>query len=288
MKHGIYYAYWADEWFADYCYYIDKVARLGFDVLEIGCSSIPDYSDEQIRKLKKHADANNITLSGGYGPTPNHNIGSKNPQIRQVAFEWYVKLFEKMAHLNMHFLGGELYYCWPINFNELDSKEEEQKRSIESTQKLADLAAPYEITLGMEAISRYDSYLINTAEECIQFVQTVDKANVKVMLDTFHMNIEEDDIGGAIRSAGSLLGHLHTCEANRKVPGKGHIPWREIGIALKDIKYDGMVVMEPFVKMSGTVGKDIKVWRDVSCGADETALDKSAEEALRFQRYMLD
>ena len=107
------------------------------------------------------------------------------------------------------------------------------------------------------------------------------------MLDTFHMNIEEDSIGGAIRTAGSLLGHLHTGECNRRVPGKGRTPWREIGEALRDIGYNGTVVMEPFIKMGGTVGSDIKVWRDLSEGANEAEMDKQAQDALVFQRYML-
>lgn len=108
------------------------------------------------------------------------------------------------------------------------------------------------------------------------------------MLDTFHMNVEETSIADAIRTAGSLLGHLHTGECNRMVPGKGRTPWREIGEALRNIQYDGTVVMEPFVAMGGQVGKDIHIWRDISRGATETQLDKDAQDALIFQRYMLE
>ena len=108
------------------------------------------------------------------------------------------------------------------------------------------------------------------------------------MLDTFHMNIEEDDIGGAIRSAKGVLGHFHTGECNRRVPGKGRTPWHEIACALRDIDYRGSVVMEPFVRMGGTVGSDIKIWRDISCGADEARLDADAASALEFERYMFE
>ena len=73
MKHGIYYAYWEHEWAADYCKYVDKVARLGFDYLEIGGKPLPDYTPEQIKALKKCADANGIGLTVGYGPAPHHN-----------------------------------------------------------------------------------------------------------------------------------------------------------------------------------------------------------------------
>ena len=102
------------------------------------------------------------------------------------------------------------------------------------------------------------------------------------------MNIEEDSIGNAIRTAGNMLGHFHTGECNRRVPGRGRMPWREIRDALKDISYDGTVVMEPFVMPGGTVGKDIKVWRNMIADISETALDEEAKKALEFQRYMLD
>ena len=140
----------------------------------------------------------------------------------------------------------------------------------------------------MEVLNRFESHILNTAEEGVQFVEEVGMDNVKVMLDTFHMNIEEVSMGAAIRRAGKLLGHFHTGECNRMVPGKGRIPWREIGDALRDIEYDGTVVMESFVRMGGQVGADIKVWRDISRGADEARLDEGARRAVEFQRYMLE
>ena len=119
------------------------------------------------------------------------------------------------------------------------------------------------------------------------FVEEVGKPNVKVMLDTFHMNIEEDSFGAAIRTAGRHLGHFHIGENNRRVPGKGVIPWKEIAEALRDIGYQGSIVMEPFVRSGGTIGNDIKVWRDLSNGATEAELDEDARAALTFCRYVL-
>ncbi len=88
----------------------------------------------------------------------------------------------------------------------------------------------------------------------------------------------------AIRLAGNKLGHFHVGENNRKVPGKGKFPWKEIGGALRDIGYDRTVVMEPFVLMGGEVGSDIKIWRDISKGASEEQLDKDAAESVAFLR----
>ena len=107
---------------------------------------------------------------------------------------------------------------------------------------------------------------------------------MKIMLDTFHMNIEEDDMVEAILLAGDRLGHFHVGENNRRLPGKGGMPWYQIGSALRAIGYDKNVVMEPFVRSGGGVGSDIKVWRDLSKGADEQRLDLDAAASVAYLR----
>jgi len=286
MKHGIYYAYWEQEWKADYKPYIEKVAKLGFDILEIGSAPLPDYSKEEVKALKKCAADNGIMLTGGYGPPAEHNIGSSDSNIQKNALDWYKRLFEVFAELDIHVMGGALYSYWPVDFAAAN-KEEDWKHSVEGVRLLADAAQQYDINLGMEVLNRFENHLLNTAAEGVKFVREVEKDNVKVMLDTFHMNIEEVSMGDAIRQAGKLLGHFHTGECNRMVPGKGRIPWPEIGAALKEIEYDGAVVMEPFVRMGGQVGADIKVWHDLSNGATDSQLDQDANQAVAFQRKML-
>ena len=102
---------------------------------------------------------------------------------------------------------------------------------------------------------------------------------------TFHMNIEEDDMFAAIRKAGKKLGHFHVGENNRRLPGKGGLDWYHIGEALREIGYDGNVVMEPFVQQGGGVGNDIKIWRDLSHGADGKQLDDDASNSVAYLRY---
>ncbi len=288
MKHGIYYAYWEKEWEADYLVYAEKAARLGFDILEIGGKPLPDYTSQQIKALKECAKNNGIELTAGYGPSYDHNIGAAEQAIRKNAKEWFERLFDVMAQLDIHIIGGALYSYWPIDFTKGVNKEEDWKRGVEGIQTLAPIAQKYDINLCMEVLNRFENHILNTAKEGTAFVKEVNMSNVKVMLDTFHMNIEEVSIGDAIRTAGDLLGHFHTGECNRMVPGKGRTPWREIGEALRDVKYDGTVVMEPFVNVGGQVGKDIHVWRDIISDATGERLDKDAKDAVTFQRYMLD
>ncbi len=284
MKYGIYYAYWETEWEADYIPYVDKAASLGFDGLEIGAKPLPDYTKDQIAALKSCAAAQGISLTAGYGPSYEHNIGAKDKEIRLHAAEWFKRLFYVMGELEIHHLGGALYSYWPVDFSKPINKEEDWKYSIEGTRILSDLALPYGIQLGMEVLNRFENHLLNSAEEGVRFVREVGKDNVKVMLDTFHMNIEEDNLAEAICTAGNLLGHFHTGECNRKVPGQGRMPWKEIGDALKQINYNGYIIMEPFVRRGGQIEKDIHIWRDIRKDITGKMLDQEAKEALLFQK----
>lgn len=288
MRHGIYYAYWEKEWKADYFYYIEKASRLGFDILEIAATPLPDYSDRELRELRSCAKANGITLTCGHGPNPGQNLASSDPAVRAAARAFYKDLLKRLEKLDIHLIGGGIYSYWPVDYSKPIDKPGDWGRSVEGVADAAKIAQECGVEYCLEVLNRFEGYLLNTAEEAVKFVMEVDNPQVKVMLDTFHMNIEEDSIGGAIRCAGPYLGHFHTGECNRRCPGKGRTPWREIAEALKDINYQGAAVMEPFVRMGGQVGSDIKVWRDISHGADEAQLDEDARAALEFSRYMLD
>jgi len=288
MQYGIYYAYWEQEWSADYIPYIKKAAKLGFDILEIACTPIPSYSEGKLRELRECAAANGIRLSAGHGPSARHNIASADPSVVREGMAFYTDLYKKLGLLGITSIGGGIYSYWPVDYTREIDKAGDRARSIESIRKLSFAAEDCGITLCLEVLNRFEGYLLNTAAEGNAFVDEVGRSNVKVMLDTFHMNIEEDSFGGAIRSAGARLGHFHIGEANRRVPGKGRIPWREIGDALQDIGYTGGVVMEPFVRMGGMVGSDIKVWRPLESETREDCLDRDARDALTFTRYMFE
>jgi len=288
MKYGIYYAYWEQEWQADYLPYIEKVAKLGFDCLEIACTPINNYPKQKLLDLRKAAEDNGIFLTAGHGPSAQQNLASADPAIVKNAQAFFTELLKRLEIMNIHTIGGGIYSYWPVDFSHPVDKAGDWARSVENVRKMGHVAQECGVDYCLESLNRFEGYLINCSEECCRFVREVDCPSVKVMLDTFHMNIEESDIGGAIRQAKGLLGHFHTGECNRMVPGKGRTPWREIANALHDINYTGNVVMEPFVRMGGTVGSDIKLWRDISNGATEAQLDEDARQALEFERYMFE
>jgi D-psicose/D-tagatose/L-ribulose 3-epimerase len=182
-----------------------------------------------------------------------------------------------MDMAGIRFIGGGLYSYWPVDYSMPIDKPRDWARSVVQMRRAAAMARDYGITLGMEVLNRFEGYLINTAEECRQFVKEVGAPNVGIMLDTFHMNIEEDSFVEAIRTSGDLLCHLHVGEANRRLPGPGGLPWNAIGDVLRSVGFDGCVVMEPFVRMGGQIGSDIKVWRDLSGGANEATWINAAK-----------
>jgi D-psicose/D-tagatose/L-ribulose 3-epimerase len=282
MKFGTYFAYWEQSWDTDYLTYVKKVADLGFDVLEVGAAGIVNMSDKELFRLRSEAKKYNITLTAGIGLPKEYDVSSDNESVRQNGIRFMKKLLDALHKADIHAIGGTIYSYWPVDYTLPINKVNARKQSIESMKELAYYAAQYEITLLIECLNRFEQFLINDAKEAVDYVKDVGKDNVKVMLDSFHMNIEEDFIGDAIRYAGPYLGHFHIGESNRKVPGKGHMPWKEIGQALRDINYEGCVVMEPFVRTGGIVGSDIKVWRDLSDNADDDKLDTDIKQSLLF------
>lgn len=283
MKYGIYYAYWEKEWGGDFCQYIKKVKNLGFDILEVACGDFYQKDIRYFKEARKVAEAEGIKLTAGYGPRPEHNLASENSQTIEQAFDFWKDCFEKMNIAGIHSVGGALYSYWPVDFSIDFDKQEDTERSIFQMRRLADMAAEFDVTLNMEVLNRFEGYMLNTCEEGMNYVQKVNKPNVKIMLDTFHMNIEEDSLIDAIKLAGKHLGNFHVGEANRKPPYReGRMPWQAIGAALKEISYDGTVVMEPFVVSGGKVGKDISVWRNLFKETSEEYLDQKASESVKF------
>ena len=288
MKFGIYYAYWEKQWGGDFIPYISRVKKLGFDILEVACHDFLHQPESYFPRLREIAESEGIILTGGYGPDARHDISSADPAVVEAAFDVYRDMFRKMELAGIDRLGGGLYSYWPVDYSVPFDKEAAWERSVANIRKLGDIAADYGIMLGMEVLNRFEGYLLNTAEECVRFVDEVGKDNVRVMLDTFHMNIEEDSFRDAILTAGKRLGHLHVGEANRRPPFEGgRIPWAEIAAALKEVEYDGYVVMEPFVRMGGQIGQDIRIWHDLSGGCPDEKLDSDAAASVAFLRGLM-
>ena len=187
MKYGIYYAFWENEWNADFRYYIDKVSKIGFDVLEIAAHHINAYSQDQLNGIRQCAKDNGIILTAGIGPTQQKNLASPDAAVRKAGHEFFKETLTNLAKLDVHLIGGALYSYWPIDYSQPVDKAGDRARGIEGIRGVADHANDLGINLCLEVLNRFENHVLNTAAEGVAFVQEVGKPNVKVMLDTFHM-----------------------------------------------------------------------------------------------------
>ena len=201
MKYGIYYAYWEHEWTADYLRYIKKAAGLGFDILEIAATPLTEYSDAQLSELRSCAEYYGVELTCGHGPHADQNLASSDPEIRKNAKGYYINLLSRLQKLNIRTLGGGIYSYWPVDFSKPIDKEGDWERSMRGVREVGRVAGECGVSFCLEVLNRFEGYLLNTAAEGAEFVRQVGLPSVKVMLDTFHMNIEEDSFGAAIRTA---------------------------------------------------------------------------------------
>jgi D-psicose/D-tagatose/L-ribulose 3-epimerase len=281
-KIGIYYAYWTQEWDADFNPYVDKVADLGFDVLEVNAGTIATMTSAERKALKDHADARQIGLSYCIGLPAKFDVAAEEESVRQNGIRFLGEITRGIGEMGGGRLSGILYSSWPSLMPEgISDKRPYLERSVASIKEAIKVAEDNDVVFNMEVVNRFEQYLLNTAAEGVDYVKRIGSPNAKILLDTYHMNIEEDTLADAIETAGSYLGHVHLGENNRKTPGYGHIPWNELATALKKIDYQGWMVMEPFLKPGGQVGRDIRVWREVGVGMD---LDTEAYKAVRFMR----
>lgn len=284
-KVGIYFAYWSNKWSGDYHNYIDKVSDLDFDVLELCSDSLIGMPDEELISIKNHAKNRNLELTFCAGFSPENDPSSLDEKVRNNGLVYAKNTLKAINKLEGKIFGGINYAAWPVIFGKNPpDKKSHLAASLKSMDEIKRYAEYYGVTYCVEVVNRFEQFLINTAQEAVDFINMINSPNIKILLDTFHMNIEEDSIYKAIRLADKNLGHMHIGENNRKTPGKGHLDWDMIMKALKDIDYNGHLVMEPFVSVGGDVGRDIKVWRNLENKTDEKSLDLNAREALNFIR----
>ncbi|GAB1481410.1 sugar phosphate isomerase/epimerase [Treponema sp.] len=282
---GIFYAYWSREWEADFMPFVEKVGKLGFEQLELHAAAVAKMGMSERKKIKDAASAHNLKLSYGIGLTKDHDPSALDENARKAGVAFMKKAIEGVAEMGGGMIGGTVHSYWPaLPPKDLKEKAAIRAQSIKSMKELAPIARDSGVILNVEVINRFEQFMLNTCEEALSFVKEVDSPALGILLDTFHMNIEEDSIGDAIRMAGKHLNSLHIGETNRKLPGMGRMPWAEIKTALDDINYDGPLVMEPFIVPGGQIGKDIALWRELVPNPD---LDALAAKSVEFVKKTL-
>ena len=269
---GIHLSYWQTKWSDDLRPLILKAHHAGFDVAEFPLL-FPNNLD--CKSLRRELDRVGMSASCSTGLAAGTDVTSPDSQERQAGMAHLRACLAVASQLKSPVLVGVTYAAWGLFPRE--SRSERYKQLICSLKESTRMAEDQGIILCMEVINRFEGYLINTVDQGLAVIEDVGNSNLKLHLDTFHMNIEEDNIGDAIIRAGSALGHFHCSENNRKIPGEGHIPWSDVRKAINAVNYAGYIVAETFVNPIGEVGRGLNIWRPL---ADD--LDESARKAAVF------
>jgi D-psicose/D-tagatose/L-ribulose 3-epimerase len=214
---------------------------------------------------------------------PDRDLIHPDPAIRNSGMAYLRGAIAATAALGATNLVGPLYATVGRTWQQApEDRAKDLDILVENLGALADYAARFGVVLCVEPLNRFETSFINLAAQAIEVVDRVNHPNCQIMLDTFHMNIEEKSLGEAIRAAGPRLKHLHACENDRGAPGSGNVTWDEVARALREIDYDGPVVIESFTAKVKSIARAAAIWRSLAPTQDDLARD-----GLNFLKMLL-
>jgi len=278
---GMHYGYWTQYWGSEPLQFVQRAKKCGFDILEVNAPKVTLMSGAERDVLRGAVADAGLSLTYSIGMTADMDLASEDAGTRQKGIAFLQKVARAMKYMGGTILAGINYSSWPRKLLPGEDKQILTDRAIKGVREAIKAAEDNDVIFCVEVVNRFEQFIMNTAAEGIAFAERVGSPNCKILLDTFHMNIEEDSLRGSIVETGDWLGHFHLGETNRRPPGRGRIPWPEIFGALREINYQGAVVMEPFLVPGGEVGRDISVYRDLLGSAD---LDEEAARSAQFVR----
>ncbi|HUI69953.1 MAG TPA: sugar phosphate isomerase/epimerase family protein [Spirochaetia bacterium] len=259
---------------------LDKAKSIGFDILEIPIEGEQDVDYRAAAEAYKRTGLKaSVCAVMGAGRDPSH----EDESIQKGAISYMKHLIDAAVAIGSPLVAGPLYAAvgrtWQAS---PEQHQRELERCAKNLKQVARYAEDKGITLALEPLNRFESSFVNLTEQAIELARMIDSPRMKVMMDTFHANIEEKSLGKAIELAGSLLVHMHANENDRGAPGSGHVSWSEIAPALKKISYNGALVIESFSTEVKEIARAAAVWRPLAASPDALA-----REGLAFLKRLM-
>lgn len=257
-----------------------KVKSMGFDILELACET-PELIDVPSVKHKLAEHGLQAIVCGAWGPE--RDIASDNRTVAAASKDYIRWLIDAAAELGSPTVCGPMYSgVGKAHLDEASARRAEWQRSVQGIREMANIAADQGVRLALEPLNRFETDMINVVDQGLDYLDDVGMSNVGFHLDTFHMHLEERNSGAAIRKAADRIFHFHACENDRGVPGAGQVHWDEVAAALKQVRYDGPVVIESFTAEVKEIARAVCIWREIA-----PSQDAIASQGLKFLKSIL-
>ena len=254
-----------------------KIAALGFDVVEIAVED-PDLID--IAAVKNGLEKYNLKgiICGAFGTT--RDLTSDDPAIHENCFRYIDKCLEFCVAIGNNFFSGPMYSAvGKARLLSPDKRKIEWELAVKNLRIVCAMAHSRGLKIAIEPLNRFESDLVNTVDDVLRLIDDINHPAAGIMVDGFHMNIEERDVESAIIKAGSRLLHVQVSENYRGTPGTGQTPWDAYRRGLEQISYSGVVSIESFTTENQELAGAVCFWHPMA-----ESQDKFASEGLKFLR----
>jgi D-psicose/D-tagatose/L-ribulose 3-epimerase len=248
---------------------LETIAQLGFGAVELPIED-PELVDAAalapvIRDLglKPH-------VCGAFGP--GRDLTSEDPAERAATRAYLDRCFDIATALGAGFVCGPMYArVGKARQLPEDARKREWDLAVTELRAICKSAADRGLGIAIEPINRFETDMVHTVDDALRMIREIDHPAAKVMIDSFHMTIEEGNLGDAIRRAGTDLVHVQVSENHRGVTGTGLTPWTDFRDALSDIGYSGSVVIESFTPDNRDLAAAVCIWKRFTASQDEFA-----------------
>jgi D-psicose/D-tagatose/L-ribulose 3-epimerase len=272
---------WSESFSEQDLWIITKAKELGFSHLDLAVAHPETFPTEKVKNL---AEETGIAMITTHTLNKDTSFISPDSAVRARGAESLKTLVDINKIIGADILGGVIYAGWGCLTGK-PRTEQEWEWSVGSMKEVAQYAKDNsDIILAVEPVNRFETHFLNIAADAVQYCKDVGTGNIKVHLDAFHMIREETSFRGAVETCGKeYLGYIHVCESNRGIPGTGLVPWKEFFTALKDIGYDGPMVIESFDPSFEELNSLCAIWRRFADSGEDLAIQgkKNLEEIAR-------
>jgi D-psicose/D-tagatose/L-ribulose 3-epimerase len=248
---------------------LEKIAALGFKAVELPVEDPGLIKAEGIApvihdlELKPH-------VCGVFGP--GRDLTSPDASVRAATRAYLIECFKLASALGAGFVAGPMYaQVGKARQLPVDQRRREWDLAVSGLRGICHDAADFGLSVAIEPINRFETDMVNTVDDALRMVREIDHPAAKMMIDSFHMTIEESDLGAAIRAAGTDLIHVQVSENHRGVTGTGLTPWTAFRDALREVGYTGSVVIESFTPDNRDLAGAVCIWKRFTASQDEFA-----------------